>query len=161
MLVDYAEIVSRLSQALGRHYAASPSILNIPGVSAALKLDPFYYLALRPLFGELLGKWAGVAPSRVEETLLRTGNMVCGPELSRYTRAVTAFEEGVGTPMRLTADFVSASFIDRAVVMYGGEAGPLPVSGLRLAVSQKKDLDVFFQGTTPLASLAFGEARLP
>lgn len=161
MLVDYAEIVARLLQALGRHYAASPSILNVPGVSAALKIDPFYYLALRPLFGELLGKWAGVAPSRAEETLLRTGNMVSGPGLGRYPRPVVAFEEDVGVPLRLAADFVTASFIDRAVTMYGGASGPLPVSGLRLARDQKDDLEAFFQGTTPIASLAYGEVSAP
>ena len=161
MLVDYEEILSRLVQALGRHYAASPSILNVPGVSAALKIDPFYYLALRPVFGELLAKWAGATPSRVEETLLRTGNMVARPGRVRYEAPVIAFEDGVGLPLRLAADFVPAAFIDRAVTMYGGQTGPLPVSGLRLARSQKEALDTFFQGTMPIASLAYGEVSAP
>lgn len=157
MLVDYAEILSRMEQALGRHFAESPSILNIPGVSAALKLDPFYYLALRPLFGELLGKWAGVAPSRVEETLMRTGNMVLGPGRVRYPKPLAVFEEGTNTVLKLVADFVPAEYIDRAVTMYGGQSGPLSVSGLRLVANQKDALDAFFADTTPLAGLAFGD----
>jgi hypothetical protein len=157
MLVDYAEILSRMEQALGRHFAQSPSILNVPGVSVALKIDPFYYLALRPTFGELLGKWAGVPPARAEETLLRTGNMVLGPGRVRYPQPLLVFEEGTGVILRLTADFVPASFIDRAVSMYGGEAGPLSVSGLRLLASQKDSLVAFFQDTTPIESLAYGE----
>ncbi|MHC1713043.1 MAG: hypothetical protein AB9872_12930 [Solidesulfovibrio sp.] len=157
MLVDYAEILSRMEQALGRHFAQSPSILNVPGVSVALKIDPFYYLALRPTFGELLGKWAGVPPARAEETLLRTGNMVLGPGRARYPQPLLVFEEGTGVTLRLAADFVPASFIDRAVTMYGGEAGPLSVSGLRLLASQKDSLAAFFQDTTPIESLAYGE----
>lgn len=157
MLVDYAETLSRLEQALGRHVAASPSILNVPGVSAALKLDPFYYLALRPAFWELLGKWAGVPPSRAEEALLRTGNLVLGPGHARPAQPLLVFEEGTGQIMKLAADFVPAEWIDRAVAIYGGQPGPLPVSGLRLASGQKAALDAFFAGKTPLAGLAFGE----
>ena len=141
MLVDYAEILSRLERALGRHYAASPSILNVPGVSAALKLDPFYYLALRPAFGELLGKWAGVAPSRAEETLSHTGNLVLGPGHARYPQPLAVYEEGTRQVLRLTADFVPAGWIDRAVAMYGGQAGPVPVAGLRLLSGQKPALE--------------------
>uniref|UniRef100_I2PXP5 Uncharacterized protein n=1 Tax=Desulfovibrio sp. U5L TaxID=596152 RepID=I2PXP5_9BACT len=157
MLVDYAEILSRLEQALGRHFAASPSILNVPGVSAALKLDPFYYLALRPAFGELLGKWAGVTPSRAEETLSHTGNLVLGPRHVRYPQPLAVYEEGTRQVLKLAADFVPAEWIDRAVVMYGGQSGPLPVAGLRLVSGQKAALDAFFAGKTPLAALAFGD----
>ncbi|WP_300161703.1 hypothetical protein [Solidesulfovibrio sp.] len=157
MLVDYAETLTRLERALGRSYAETPSILNVPGASAALKLDPFYYLALRPVFFELLGKWAAVPPSRVEETFARTGNLVLGPGKTRYPRPLTAFEEGTGTRLQLTADFVPAACIDRAVVMYGGSPGPLPVAGLRLAADQREALAAFFAETTPLAALCFGE----
>ena len=156
MLVDYAEILSRLEQALGRHYAHTPSILNVPGVSVALKIDPFYYLALRPAFGELLGKWAAVPPARVEETLSRTGNLVLGPGRSRYPKPIVVFEDGTAATRALTADFVPAQCIDRAVVMYGGEPGPLPVAGLRLHAGQKEALAAFFQGMTPIAALAYG-----
>lgn len=156
MLVDYAEILTRLEQALGRAYAENPSILNVPGASAALKLDPFYYLALRPLFYELLGKWAAVPPSRVEETLVRTGNLVLGPGKARYPRPLAVYEEGTGVRLHLTADFVSAACIDRAVALYGGSAGPLPVSGLRLLAPQRPALDAFFAGTAKLAALCFG-----
>ncbi|MEA4855964.1 MAG: hypothetical protein AAGU21_05005 [Solidesulfovibrio sp.] len=158
MLVDYADILTRLEQALGRAYAETPSILNVPGASAALKLDPFYYLALRPLFHELLGKWAAVPPGRVEETLARTGNLVLGPGKARFTRPLSVFEEATGTRLQLTADFVPASCIDRAVTLYGGSPGPLPVSGLRLAADQRPELDAFFAETTPLAALCFGKA---
>ncbi len=157
MLVDYAEILARMERALGRHYAEAPSIINVPGVSVALKIDPLYYLALRPAFGELLGKWAGVTPSRAEETLGRTGNLVLGPGRSRLAAPLVVFEEGSGRVLRLPADFVQAAWIDRALAMYGGETGPAPVSGLRLLASQKEALSGFFQGKTPLAALAFGE----
>lgn len=156
MLVDYSEVLTRLEEALGRHYRESPDILNVPGVSMALKIDPYYYLALRPSFGELLGKWAGVAPARVEETLIRTGNLVLGPDRSRYAGPLLAFEEGSATPLRLAADFVPAALCDRAVALYGGEAGPLPVSGLRLDAGQRPALDAFFAGKTPLQALVFG-----
>jgi len=156
MLVDYPEILSRLEQAIGRRFAQSPTILNVPGVSVALKLDPFYYLALRPAFCELLGKWAAVPPSRVEETLIRTGNMVVGPMRARFSQPLVVFEEGTSATVRLAADFVPAAFIDRAVIMHGGETAAQPVSGLRLHADQKEALDAFFQGTTPLTALVFG-----
>jgi hypothetical protein len=157
MLVDYADILTRIERGLGRSYAEFPTILNVPGASAALKLDPYYYLALRPLFFELLGKWAAVPPTRVEETLIRTGNLVLGPGKTRYPRPLAAFEESTGTRLQLTADFVPAACIDRAVVLYGGSPGPLPVSGLRLIAAQREALDAFFAETTPLAALCFGE----
>ena len=157
MLLDYAEILTRLEMGLGRQYAAAPSLLNVPGVSAALKVDPFYYLALRPLFFELLGKWAAVPPWRVVETFSRTGNLVLGPDRARSPQPLVVFEEGTGVTLRLLADFVSATCIDRAVMAYGQEPGPLPVSSLRLDARQKPALDAFFAGTTPLAALAFGE----
>jgi len=156
MLVDFSEVLGRLEEALGRHYRESPAILNVPGVSVALKVDPYYYVALRPSFGELLGKWAGVAPERAEETLVRTGNLALGPDRSRYGRPVLVFEEGDHTVRRLAADFVPAEFCDRAVMLYGGETAPLPVSGLRLDSSQRPALEAFFAGKTPLQALAFG-----
>jgi hypothetical protein len=157
MLVDYSEILTRLEEALGRHYRQSPAILNLPGVSVAMKIDPFYYLALRPSFGELLGKWAGVTPERVEETLVRTGNLVVGPGRARYPEPLAVFEEGSSTVLRLAADFVPAPCLDRAVVRYGGEPGPLSVSGLRLLAGQRPALEAFFAGMTPPAALAYGE----
>lgn len=161
MLVDYADTLSRLEQALGRHFAASPSILNVPGVSVALKIDPFYYLALRPAFFELLGKWAAVPPTRVEETLTRTGNLVLGPGHARYDKPLAVFEEGTRTVLKLSADFVPAEWIDRAVVMYGNEPAPLPVSSLRLVDSQREALAAHFTGKTQLAALAYGTPATP
>lgn len=157
MLVDFSEILNRLEQALGRHYRQSPSLLNLPGVSVAMKLDPFYYLALRPSFGELLGKWAAVTPKRVEETLVRTGNLVVGPGRTRYPESLAVFEEGSATVLRLTADFVPASWIDGALMRYGGATAPPAVSGLRLLSDQGPALSRFFAGMTPLAALAFGD----
>jgi hypothetical protein len=156
MLVDYADTLARLEKGLGRHFAESPSILNVPGVSVALKIDPFYYLVLRPVFFELLGKWGAVPPSRVEETLARTGNLVLGPGRAGYDKPVAVFEDGTRTVLKLPADFVPAELIDRAVVMYGNEPGPLPVSGLRLVAGQRDALAKHFTGVTQLAALAFG-----
>lgn len=159
MLVDYDAVLNRLAEALGRHYRLAPSILNVPGVSVAVKLDPDMYLALRPSFGELLGKWAGVPPHRVEETLVRTGNLPLGPDGNRYGGPLLVFEEGATAVRHLLADFVPATFIDRAVVLYGGEPGPLAVSGLRLLVSQRDAVEAFLRGVAPLGSLAFGRPR--
>ena len=156
MLVDYADILSRLEKGLGRHFAESPSIVNVPGVSVALKIDPFYYLVLRPAFFELLGKWAAVPPARVEETLARTGNLVLGPARKGYEKPVLVYEEGTATVLKLPAEFVPAELIDRAVVLYGNEPGPLSVSGLRLVASQRDALAGHFTGVTELAALAFG-----
>ena len=61
--------------------------------------------------------------------------------------------------LKLPADFVPAEWIDRAVTMYGGEAGPLPVSGLRLAEEQRETLARLFAGKTELAALAYGAPR--
>jgi hypothetical protein len=157
MLVDFSEILTRLEQALGRHYRLSPALLNLPGVSVALKLDPFYYLALRPSFSELLGKWAGVTPEKAEETLVRTGNLVVGPGRTRYPEPLAVFEEGATTVLRLTADFVPAPWLDRVLLRHGGATAPLAVSGLRLVADQRPALEAFFTGMTPLAALAFGE----
>jgi hypothetical protein len=159
MLVDYDEVLTRLTEALGRHYRLAPSILNVPGVSVAIKIDPDFYLALRPSFAELLGKWAAVVPARVEETLARTGNLVLGPDKRRYEEPLLVFEEDSPAVLRLAADFVPAAFIDRAVTMYGGEPGPLAVSGLRLVATQQRALEAFFDRTTPLRSLAFGNPQ--
>ena len=157
MLVDYSEVLSRLEESLGRHYRESPAILNVPGISVALKIDPYYYLALRPSFGELLGKWAGVTPAKAEETLARTGNLILGPERERYPEPLLVFEEGSSLVLRLVADFVPAAFCDRAVTRFGGESGPLPVAGLRLVSGQRQGLATFFAGKTPLQALAFGD----
>ena len=157
MLVDYADILTRIERGLGRSYAEFPTILNVPGASAALKLDPYYYLALRPLFFELLGKWAAVPPTRVEETLIRTGNLVLGPGKTRFPRPLAAFEESTGTRLQLTADFVPAACIDRAVVLYGGEQDPLPVSRLRVLRAEKPRIEAFFAGKTPLLDVAYAD----
>ena len=97
-----------------------------------------------------------VPPARVEETLARTGNLVLGPGRTRYDKLLAVFEEGTRTVLKLSADFVPAEWIDRAVVMYGNEPGPLPVSSLRLVDSQRDALGAHFAGMTPLAALAYG-----
>lgn len=156
MLVDYGEVLGRLEAALGRHWRDNPSLLNVPGLSVAMKIDPFYYLALRPSFCTLLGKWAGVTPTRVEETLTRTGNLSLGPDRARYGEPLAVFEEGGTAVVRLAADLVPAGFCDRALALYGGATAPLPVSRLRLVADQRPALDAFLAGKTVLSALAFG-----
>jgi hypothetical protein len=61
--------------------------------------------------------------------------------------------------MRLTVDFLPAEFIDRAVVLYGGEPSPLPVSRLRVHIREKERLAAFFAGRTPIMDLAFAPSE--
>jgi hypothetical protein len=157
MLVDFSEILTRLEQALGRHYRLSPSLLNLPGISVALKLDPFYYLTLRPIFGELLGKMGRRDAGKGRRDPGAHGQSGGRPGRTRYPEPLAVFEEGTRSVLRLTADFVPAPWLDRVLIRYGGAVAPLPVSGLRLVVDQRPALEAFLAGMTPLAALAFGE----
>lgn len=155
MLKDYAEQLDRIATALGRRYREHPDLINAPGVSVAVKIDPFYYLAPRPAFATLAAKWSGMLPATAEETLLRTGTVVLDPSRSRFPRPLRVVEEGLGRGMALLADFVLASFLDRAFMIHGGASVPPPVGPLRLAAEERPDLEMFFSGKTPLQALAF------
>jgi len=77
---DYQDALTRLQKGLASGYQSSPTVLNIPGQSLMCKVDPDYYLALEPIFTEILSRWAISFPQGVQETLVHTGNLVyCKP----------------------------------------------------------------------------------
>ncbi|MFZ5425842.1 MAG: hypothetical protein ACOZEN_02615 [Thermodesulfobacteriota bacterium] len=157
MLTDYGQNLERLEKALGENHRQSPHILNTPGTSLACKVDPFHYLAIEPGFIKYLARWAAMLPERVEETLVKTGNLLCDRTRRVHAVPLHVFEEGRTELIRVNASFVLAEFIDRALTMHGGASGPLPVSRLKILDSDRPGTDFLFEGKTPLAALAFGK----
>ncbi|MDQ7831055.1 MAG: hypothetical protein RDU30_04945 [Desulfovibrionaceae bacterium] len=154
-MIDYGEVLPRLEKALGLRYRDNPDIINVPGTSVACKVDPFAYVAPRPAFVAFLAKWAGTPLAVTEETLVRTGNLLVDASHARLDGPVAILVDGSPRVMRMPLDFIPASFIDRALVLYGGEHGPLPVSRLRLLSSEKARIDAFFSGKPPLLDVAY------
>ncbi len=155
-MIDYAEALERLSKALGEQYRQSGYILGVPGTSLALKVDPFYYLAIQPGFIKYLARWAGMFPDRAALALLKTGNMLSSADHTVYTTPVAVYAEGAGAANTVGASFVLADFIDKALAMHGGQTASLPVSGLKIVAAERPKLDFLFQGKSPLQALAFG-----
>jgi len=155
-MIDYTQSLERLERALGEHYQGSSYILGVPGTSLALKVDPFYYLAIQPGFIKYLARWAGMFPERAAQTLLKTGNMLSDAGHTIYTTPVRVYAEGTSETSTVGASFILANFIDKALAMYGGVTDPLPVSGLKIVAGERPRLDFLFQGKTPLQALAFG-----
>ncbi|QLA17623.1 hypothetical protein [Desulfolutivibrio sulfoxidireducens] len=157
-MIDYAEILPRIEKALGDRYRGNPDLFNVPGISLACKVDPFTYVALRPAFVDFAAKWAGVSQKDAEQTLVRTGNLLVDQDRKRLDGPLEVLADEAGPVMRLVVDFVPAAFIDRAVVLYGGEPAPPPVSRLRVHPRERQRLAAFFSGKTPLLDLAFAPA---
>ena len=157
-MIDYSESLERLEKALGEQYRESSYILGTPGTSLACKVDPFYYLAIQPGFIKYLSRWAAMLPERAEATLIKTGNMLSDASHTVYATPLSVYEEGLDEDgvISVGASFVLASFIDRAVAMYGGVDRPLPVSRLKILKSDRVKADFLFTGKTPLQDLAFG-----
>ena len=155
-MIDYGDVLSRIEKALGRRYAEAPSILNVPGKSLACKVDQDHYLGLRPGFINVAAKWAGMLPETAEEALVKTGVLLTDRERKPYSGKIRVLEEGGGGILAIHADFIQASFIDKALALYGGQTAPPPISPLRIHVSERDALNVFFDGKTPLQGLAFG-----
>jgi hypothetical protein len=157
MIVDHNEALDRIARALGERYRQAPYILNVPGQSVACKVDAFHYLAIQPMFIKYLAQWAAMLPTRVEETLLRTGNMLSDASHAKHYHQIKVVEEGASEAKAIGVSFVLATFIDRALTLYGGGERPLPLSGLRIARSEQETLASFFAGRTPLQDLAFAD----
>jgi hypothetical protein len=156
-MIDYAQSLERLEKALGEQYRQSPYILGTPGTSLACKVDPFTYLAVQPGFIKYLSRWAGMFPDRVEETLVKTGNMLSDASHRVHTTTLRVYADGApDAPVAVSASFILASFIDQALTLYGGADGPLPVSRLKIMADDQDRAQILFAGKTPLAALAFG-----
>lgn len=157
-MIDYSESLERLEKALGEQYKASPYILGAPGTSLACKVDPFHYLAIQPGFVKYLSRFAGMFPVKVLDTLVKTGAMLtAGPDHGISQVHLRVFEEGGTDIVPVTASFLLATFLDRALTLHGGLAAPPPVSRLRILMDDRPLTLPLFEGKTPLADVAFGD----
>ncbi|WP_027182992.1 hypothetical protein [Desulfovibrio inopinatus] len=156
-MIDYQDILKGIERSLGAHYKTTPTLLNTPGMSIALKLDPFYYLALHEPFIRLVSKWSAILPRNLETALIKTGVMISTPDHTKHTLSLAVFEEGLGRVFTVKASFLTAEFIDKALVYSGAVREGLPVSRMKILFSEKPRLDEFFAEKTPLQGLAFGD----
>lgn len=150
---DYQDALTRLQKGLASGYQSSPTVLNTPGQSLMCKVDPDYYLALEPIFTEILARWAISFPQGVLETLVHTGNLVFCKPLSTHIIPLTL--SWGGNDYEVQAAFLPASFVDRALKLYAGLQEPLPVSELRIRADERAAVEAFFGEMTPLASVAY------
>lgn len=153
MLTDYQELVPRLQRALARAFVRAPWVLNMPGRSVACKIDPLYYLAPQPGFRESLARWTGVLPERVDEALVRTGNIITSPP-ERAPWLVLRVVYG-GREQGLRASFLDADFVERALRLYAGMETGLPLSELHLAEASRDEVVRLFADKTLPAGMAW------
>jgi hypothetical protein len=154
-LTDYQELLHRLQKAVGETFMDSPALFNLPGSSIALKLDTNYFLALAPGFVNFLARKAGLFPSRVQETLIKTGSMISQPPERDPVVQVVAVHRG--KRFNLNACFVLADFIDRSIQLHGRASIPLELSDVKLHPQSKPALEPLFKNKTPLHHIAFSE----
>jgi hypothetical protein len=152
-LQDYQARIDRLQRGLGKAFAESPFIFNIPGKSIALKVDPYYYVAFEPSFTEHLSKFSAMLKQNVRDTLVRTGNLVSDPG-TRNPLIKIKLKWG-GRTYALNGCFVEAEFIDQALKMYGGVSGDIGLSEMQILSSERENIDKFFGERTRLQSVAF------
>lgn len=152
-LIDYTERIERLQRGLGRAFEAEPWALNLPGKSIACKLDQYYYLAVMPAFVEKLARYSGLFPESVVETLVRTGNLITRPP--KRDPVVTLGVTWSGKVYEISAAFVEADFIDRAIMVHGGMESGLNVSELKIAAGSRQAVEELFEGKTAPQGLAF------
>jgi hypothetical protein len=151
---DYAHILDRVQRGLGRAYGSDPSLLNVPGRSAAVKIDAHYYLAAWPGALDALCRISGYPPGTLKDVLRRSGNLVTG----RDSAVCTSLRVNWRRPprfQRLNSAFFLAIFIEGALKIYGGKPEPLPLSGLRLHRDDHETVMQFFTGKTPPSETAF------
>jgi hypothetical protein len=152
-LKDYSEIIERLQRGLGKGFAEEPWILNMAGKSIACKIDHLHYLAVMPAFVEQLGRLGGVFPDQVTEALVRTGNFITkAPERNPILPLTVSWG---GRAITISAAFVDADFIDRAVRTYGGLHTPLNLSDLRISAADRERVEAFFEDKTPPQALVY------
>lgn len=152
-LKDYQDSLTRLQKGMANAYKQSPQVLNVPGQSVACKVDPNYYLALEPVFTEILARWAISFPDSVLETLSHTGSVVVCKPMATHVIPLTV--SWGGRDYEIHAAFLLADFVDRALKLYAGVADPLPVSELRIRADEKNAVEAFFAGLTPPGGVAF------
>jgi hypothetical protein len=152
-LKDYQDSLTRLQKGMANAFRQTPQVLNVPGQSAACKVDPNYYLALEPVFTDILARWAILFPDSVLETLTHTGSVVVCKPLATHVIPLTV--TWGGRDYEIQAAFLQADFVDRALKLYAGQADPLPVSELRIRADERAAVEAFFVGLTPPGAVAF------
>ncbi|MFO8033412.1 MAG: hypothetical protein R6U22_12835 [Desulfohalobiaceae bacterium] len=152
---DYHQILTEVQRHLAQQYLKDQGILNQPGVSAACKIDPFHYLVLEPSFFLSLAKWSGYRPLLIQETLLRTGNLLRLADREDFSVDLSVTWDPDMHPLRIKAGFVLADFIDSGLRIYAQQKDVLPVSELKILSQERQRLQELFQGKTQLGELAF------
>ncbi|MEW5772255.1 MAG: hypothetical protein AB1916_01905 [Thermodesulfobacteriota bacterium] len=150
---DFSELTDRVLRGLGKAYAASTQILNVPGRSVAVKIDHHYYLAIWPAFAERIGRYAAALPRSVAEALVHSGNLIStGPERRMAMPLRLAWPGGTAA---VNGAFLLAHFVERGLSLYGGAPDPLPVSPVRIFRADQAAVLDFFAGKTPPHDSAF------
>lgn len=153
---DYQQILTELQRRAAEKYLEDSSILNVPGLSSACKIDPLYYLVLQPSFFNSLAQWSGFRPGLIRETLVRTGNLIrLAGQDSPFVNLTVKWDDAPG-PVRVKAGFVLSDFLDKGLNIYARVSSSPPVSDLVILKQERGLLDGMFQGKTPLNNLAFG-----
>lgn len=152
-LQDYKVRIDRLQEGLGKAFIENPFILNIPGKSIALKVDPYYYVAFEPAFSENLSRFAVMLPKNVRDTLVRTGNLVTDQETRNPIIKIRMKWNDRSYAMNVC--FVESGFIDQALKIYGGVKEEVGLSEICILESERERLEKFFGERTLLKSVAF------
>jgi len=150
---DHQDALTRLQKGLAGGYQHSPQVINTPGQSLVCKVDPDYYLALEPIFTEILARWAVSFPQSVLETLVHTGNLVFCKPMGTHVIPLTLTWDG--RDFEVQAAFLQADFVDRALKLYAGQLQPLPVSELRIRAGERAAVEAFFGEKTPPGAVAY------
>lgn len=151
---DYSQIIDRVQRGLGRSFSQDPGVLNVPGRSAAVKIDAHYFLAVWPGSLNLMARMSGVPPRGLSDALQRSGNLVTGGP-GGVSLNLRANWRRPPRWRRLDSAFILAVFIENALKIYGGRLDPLPLSDLRIHPDDRDAVMDFFNGKTPPSRIAF------
>lgn len=152
-LKDYQEALTRLQKSLAAAWRETREVVNVPGQSLLCKVDPEYYLALEPIFSEIMGRLAVTYPQVVLDTLQHTGDLVfCKPMNTHIIPLTLSWD---GKDYEVQAAFVKAEFVDRALKLYAGAEVVLPVSDLRIRADERAAVEAFFGELTPPGAVAY------
>ncbi len=155
MLKDYSHILVLLQKRMAQEFERDQELFNVPGKSIACKIDPHYYLVVYPGFIHRLARLCGYLPSTIEETLLRTGNLIINPKTGKFVIALEVRWKDDMPPIRVNCAFVRNSFIDNALRFYSSIKREMPISSLKIGSSFKGILTSFFEKKTPLHAGVF------
>lgn len=151
-MIDYSQVVNDLQRELAQRAAEDPRLFNVPGVSLACRIDPWYFVGPHPGLVERMASWRSLRPVKVREALVRTGDLVTAPPERKVSLTLGLTWAAQRATMEVC--FLHASFVDRALALYG-RSEPPPVSPLRIAAEDRGRVEAFLAGKTMVESLAF------